>query len=161
MSFDLFLQRFHEGAVSAASKETVLRTLRRFTEVSVDQFGFYLVRLNDGSNAELSSLELEGEGIFSSCAFHLRDFTPEVFRLVFELAVAGNMVAINPQSDGSPENPTAILFAESQREHLPAELVDSSALASSVKQFAALLHAAISSWQHYRARVVDEKSEEP
>lgn len=161
MSFDLFLHRFQHGDSFPADRNAVLEVLRSYTNAEVDQFGFYLVDFEDGSCLELSSKQLQSDEVFSDCAFHLRDFSSAVIRFVYEVATAGDFVIVNAQSDGSDENPMAVLVTEAQREHLPEGLDENPKVALSYQGLAEALGANIESWQTYRNHVVNGDASEP
>ena len=161
MSFDIFLAHFQNGETAPADRAAVLAVLHQQTHDSADSYGFYNVGFCDGSDVEFSAKELEIDtgAEFSNCAFHLRDFSPEVITFVYQVAVAGDMVIINAQGrDDDPKNPLTILVDESQRAHLPEEL-GGARFAESAESLGNLLGASVGEWQAYRDRVVGSTSQ--
>ena len=139
MSFDLFLQRFEGGSAAHAGREDVLAVVRRHRAEPPDEFGFYVVGFSDGSSVELSAKELERDGDFLGCAFHMHDFTPLVIAFVFAVARAGDFTIVNAQGADDPESPLLILTDPAQAAHLPQGLAEHPATCESAQRLAELL----------------------
>lgn len=139
MSFDLFLQRFQSGDSAEVSRVEVLAALRRHSKVAADRFGFYLIDFSDGSSVEFSAKELEGDGSFTGCAFHVRGFSKSIIEFIFDVAKSGDMVVLNAQGSGDTSNPVAILSDVSQAENLPAEGLPNPVLCTSSEHLSELL----------------------
>lgn len=153
MSFDLFLQRFQEGESAPADRDAVKRVLRHRSQSNADTYGFYAIEFEDGSSVEFSAKGLQSDGEFSGCAFHLRSFSAAVITFVYQVAVAGDFVVINPQGDGSPESPLSITVQASQSRHLPEGLGEPQR-AESAEALAKFLGAGIAGWEAYRDRAL-------
>jgi hypothetical protein len=152
MSFDLFLSGFEHGDVAPANRAAVLQTLRRHSDVQPDDFGFYRIEFTDGSSTELNCKELEGASEFTNCMFHMRSFSPAEIQLVYEVAVAGDMVIFNPQGDDSDESPSVILIHAAQRVQLTEQVAQKPRLIGSALELGVALGADVSRWQAYRDR---------
>jgi hypothetical protein len=155
MSFDLYLQRFRAGDSADVSRGEVLAPLRRHSQVAADRFGFYLVDFSDGSSVEFSAKELEGEGSFTGCAFHVRGFSQSIIEFVFDVAKSGDMVVLNAQGSGDASSPVAILTDVSQAGNLPEEGLPNPVLCTSSEHLGKLLGGGYQHWRAYRDQMVD------
>ncbi len=159
MSFDLFLEHFEAGESAQAAKTRVLSTLRKIHPAPADQFGFYLIRFPGGSSIEFSAKGLEEEEDFSGCAFHLRGFSKEVFKFIFDIAKAGDMVIFNAQGRDSASSPLAILTNEKQRAEMPERVASQPVLCESADHLGALLGVDFLEWSDYRDQVRGDQTE--
>lgn len=153
MSFDLFLVHLQDGEPAPADRQAVLDVVRRHTDASGDQFGFYNVPFDDGSHVELSTKTLESDDAFTDCAFHLRSFTAPVIGFVYDIAMAGDFMLVNPQGGGSDESPATIIVTEAQRRHLW-EGCENPRLVASAEELGQVLGCDVAAWQAYRNQVV-------
>ncbi len=150
MSFDVFLQRFKGGKEVEVERAPVLAVLRRLDHTAIDEFGFSIVRFQDGVEVEFSASGLESAEPFTGCAFHIRDFGEPLVKFMFDVACAGNMVIIPAMEDA----PVGLVSHEHQAE-LPPEIRDSfkPALLSSAQELEALLRGGFEAWSDYRDQI--------
>jgi hypothetical protein len=151
MSFDIFLVHFENGHVSEVQRQPVRAVLQRTLYHGPDKFGFYRVSFPDRTDVEFSAHGLESDESFTSCAFHIRAFGEALMTFLFEVACAGDMVMM-PAMEGYP----LILVSESQRAHVPAEVVEAlrPVVVQSPAELSALLSGGFAGWSAYRDRVV-------
>lgn len=158
MSFDLFLQGFDSGNLANLDRTKVLEVLRRHSSSFPNKFGFYNVQFADDSDVEFSAKELESDGDFTCCAFHIHGFSPAILSFIYDVAQAGNMVIFNPQGDDTESNPSAILTNMTQTLELPSEFLKFPVLCNSAQHLSVLLGLAFDNWQNYRDSVVGQSS---
>lgn len=150
MSFDLFLERLVEGESAPVDRSRVLEVLRKHCQKAADAFGFYNVEFTDGSRVELSAKNLESDGGFTGCAFHLRSFSPLIIAFVFDVAVAGDMMIFNAQGRDTPDEPLVILVDQSQVKSLPAAIASNPVFCSSPYRLAELIGIGLGKWTEFR-----------
>lgn len=151
MSFDVFLARFENGDVSEVQRQPVRAVLQRTPYYGPDKFGFYRVSFPDRTDVEFSAGGLESDESFTGCAFHIRAFGDALMTFMFEVACAGDMVMM-PAMEGNP----LILVSESQRAHVPAEIVKAlcPVVVQAPGELSALLSGGFAGWSVYRDQVV-------
>lgn len=123
-----------------------------------DDFGFYLVTFQDGVNVEFNASGLDGKEPFTGCAFHIRGFSPDLVRFIWDIATAGDMVIFNCQGDDSPESPVLILGDSAQKDHVPEMGYQNCPVCTSAEMLAKLLGVGFKSWSDYRDKVVEASS---
>jgi hypothetical protein len=156
MSFDVFLQRFDEGASSKVDLQKVRAVLDAIQFKGPDEFGFYRVQFPDGNAVEFSAEGLDGSAEFNSCAFHIRGLSHDLAKFIFEIAKAADLVILPAMEDFVP-----ILSAAKQRRTLPADLLKRSrpaVLCKSPSELEALLSRGYSGWKKYRNQVIKKKT---
>ena len=155
MSFDLPLMRLVAGEPAEADRANVLAVLRRHCRDTANRFGYYLVKFADGSRVEFLAKQLESDGKFTGCGFHLRGLTEAVLTFVFDIAVAGDMFIFNAQgSSDNPMNPLALPVSASQLAHLPPGVAVDPVVCRSQQHLAELLGAGFQQWAGYRTQLV-------
>jgi hypothetical protein len=153
MSFDLYLIYLENGEPASAERRTVLDVFRRYSNVEADGAGFYDVSFDDGSHVQLMASGLESDEDLNICTFYLRSFTYPIMRFIYEVAVAGDMMVMNPQGQGTEESPAALIVNEAQRARLWAD-PGHVQLLTSAEDLGRALGGDVSGWQGYRDQVV-------
>ena len=154
MSFDLYLQRFQAGCKASADKAGLLSLLRSHSVGPPDEFGFYVIKFSDGSSVELSASGLESEENFTSCAFHLREFSPHVISFIFDVASETQMVILNTQGEDSETSPSLLLLQSTKLDDLPSDIGFRPVYYSSSEDLSRKLGLGIEGWKSYRMQVV-------
>ena len=154
MSFDLCVVHVKDGAAAPAGRRAVLDAFDRDGNVGREGDGFYDAIFDDGSHVAFSARGLETDEEFSLCVFRLRDFTFPIMRFIHEVAVAGDMVVMNLQGQGTEASPSTIIVHEGQRRHLwrtpdPGVV----RLVTSPEELAQALGGDAGAWQGYRDQV--------
>ena len=151
MSFDIFLAHYERGEAREAPRAPVLEVLNARSHSPAGGPGAYLVDSGDGTSDELTAGGLETEKPFKSCAFHVRTCTRGVVRLIYEVAIAGQMVIL-PAMEGNP----VIFVADAIRDHVPKEMLEgpSAITVASVEDLETVLSEGLAGWKAYRDRVV-------
>lgn len=160
MSFDLSLFRFADGdggRVDATAMAALRAVIARHCGDAPDQFGYVLVNFEDGSSVELNTSGLEDE--YTSCNFHIRSFSPHVLSFVYDLARAGGLTVLNPQSGGTEDSPMALFVDDDQPRHAPDSLAPFAPVCHSAAELAAQLGAGFDRWSAYRDSVAPKPSE--
>jgi hypothetical protein len=152
MSFDVFAQRFRDGESASANRAGVVDVLARIG-VPPNADGWYLLRAPDGGEVEMSARGLDGSEEFESVGFFLRDLTPGLAELIFDIAKAGEMIIY-----AAMEGQRFILTALEQKGHVP-EVPDwpEPILCTSGQQLAALLSGGYDVWIRYRDQVTGRR----
>ena len=119
MSYDVLVQRFRQGEAAGVESADVWTLLEEAWYAPPDEFNYCRVR-RDNDEGDLYAVPL-GDPI-DSLMFSRAGWA--IYRLVFDVAVAGDMVIIPP--DVGP-----FLVREEQREHLPADLGERAVLVRS------------------------------
>lgn len=151
MSFDVFCVHFENGERAEADREPVLAVLHSAHFTGPDNFGFYVVYLDDGASLELGASKLEGQSTFTGCTFFLHELTEAVVAFIFDVARAGDMTMLATMPDAVP-----ILVGEHQKVHLPLDLLDAFpgiAVCESQADLFVLLSQGHTDWKVYRDRV--------
>jgi hypothetical protein len=150
LSFDIFLMHFENGDPHGTPRAPVLDVLNRRSYSGPDQFGFYIVDIPGAGTVEFSAKGLEGDKEFHGCAFHVRQFGPELAKFIFDVASTGAMVVM-PMMEGSP----LIFVDESMRKHVPHSMLESftPVKVSSAEELESLLFGGFGGWSEYRDKV--------
>jgi hypothetical protein len=152
MSFDVFLQKFEHGETATVDPISVRAVLMTKEFKGPDDHGFYAVRISDGTEVEFSARGLNGDGDFTSAAFHIRGMSECLAAFIWEVAHAGEMVIVPAMEDWVPILPTL-----DQYQHLPIDLkrdFPTPVVCESAAQLNLLLEGGYSSWRKYRDQVV-------
>jgi len=146
MSFDVFLFRFDE---SALNREPIRDILRRYRCSEPDSYGWYIVEFPDQVIVEFSARELEQEGPFSSCCFHIRGISRHLADVIFDIARAGNMVIF---PGGAP-----VLISPEQTASLPSGFpaLDEPPVCGSAEDLWVRLRGGHERWADYLKHVTD------
>lgn len=112
VSYDVFLQRFQGGEAATVDSPEVWALLEEAWEAAPDESGHCLVRRDD-DEGDLYA-EQRGRPLESLMFNHAG---PGIYELMFEVAVAGDMVIMPP--DAGP-----FLVREEQRSNLPRDLAE-------------------------------------
>jgi hypothetical protein len=153
MSFDLYVIHLKDGEPAEANRQSVLDAFDRYGNVERHGDGFYDALFDDGSHVQFSANGLETDEDFNICTFHLRNFAFPIMHFIYEVAVAGDMMVMNAQGNGTVESPSTIIVHEGQRQHLwrdPGVV----RLVTSPVELAQALVGDVSAWQGYRDQVV-------
>jgi hypothetical protein len=153
MSFDLYVIHLRDGEPAEANRQSVLDAFDRYGNVERHGDGFYDAFFDDGCHVQFSANGLETDEDFNICTFHLRNFAFPIMRFIYEVAVAGDMMVMNAQGNGTVESPSTIIVHEGQRQHLwrdPGVV----RLVTSPVELAQALVGDVSAWQGYRDQVV-------
>jgi hypothetical protein len=126
VSYDVFLQRFQGGEAATVDSPEVWALLEAAWDVAPDEHGYCLVRRGE-DEGDLYA-EQRGRPLESLMFNHAG---PGIYELMFELAVAGDMVIMPP--DAGP-----FLVREEQRSALPRDLAEEAVV---VENGAALVRA--------------------
>jgi hypothetical protein len=155
MSFDVFLQRFADGQPAQANREAVREVLNCANYSGPDEFGFYVISLPDGVEAEFSAKGLQSENSFTGCAFHIRGFSDALMQFMFDIARAGEMV-IMPAMEGNP----LVMVSEQHKQSIPADFWESlqPVVIDSPGELGAVLSGGFEGWSTYRAQVLASPS---
>jgi hypothetical protein len=149
MSFDVFLLHFHEGDAAPADKRAFLQVLSKYGYDGNDGDGLHNISLPDRTPVELnvSGLDTDDEP-FTGCGFHLRGLSLHVAQLIFDVAVAADMVIFAASEDGS-----AILVNEAQLAHLPKNLDIPPITCASARHLEEIMAGPHSAWSDYRDQI--------
>ncbi|MFL6632456.1 MAG: hypothetical protein ACJ8HJ_09095 [Massilia sp.] len=153
MSFDLYLIRLENGEPVQPDRSAILEVFRRYPNVDADGSDFYDVSFDDGSHVQLLAKGLETDEELNICTFYLRNFTFPIMRFIYEVAVAGDMMVMNPQGQGTEDSPAALIVNEAQRQRLWAD-PGHVQLLTSAQDLGRALGGDVSGWQAYRDQVV-------
>lgn len=154
MSFDVFLQRFRNGESADAPRATVRNVLAREKYQGPDDFGFYLVTFSDGTEVEFSAGGLDSDKPFCGCAFHIRGFSGELAKFIFDVATAGDMVILPAMEDR-----LVILANKDQEHHLQPDIREDfkPVVVENGDELRALLSGGFRGWEAYRNHVVSRE----
>jgi hypothetical protein len=150
MSFDVFLQRFVGGEPAEASRETVRAVLRATQHDGPDEYGYYIVKFPDGTDAELSAEGLDGGDSFTGCALHVRAMNSHLVAFIFEIGKAGDMVVLPAMEDFAPT-----LSSPEQGNQLPPDLLHGDLApiwCKSALELEVLLTGGYAAWQEYLSK---------
>ena len=158
MSFDIFLARFERGVLAEAPREAVWDVLRARQHTGPDEFGFYVVQMEGHDSVEFSARDLQGQGPFQKCAFHVRRFSGELAEFIFGVAKAGRFTVV-PAMDGNP----VILVEEGMSNDLPADMLETlrPVYVASARELGNALAEGFGAWAEYRDQVVGEVATPP
>ncbi len=147
MSFDIFLQKFKNGAPAEVSRSGILALLKSQHYTGPDSLGFYDIRFADGVSVEFSAQGLESSEVFEGCAFHVRGFSEQLVEFVFDVARAGSM-AIIPVT----EDPVVLLTSENDQRELPSDVLRDFhiILLMSAAELQLILQQGYTVWSKYR-----------
>jgi hypothetical protein len=164
MSFDIFFQpcRFsgelvtkknlltgeaksvlHNEPLSEMELDAVRQVLRRANASTPDEFGCYVVQLEDGGSAEVF-----GSKLASGCMVALRGMTDDLIKFLFDLLKAGNWVML-PAMDGNVTIIPSSVFLKNVPDGFPRVVVCNSAA-----ELGMLLSNGVEEWEKYRNQVV-------
>jgi hypothetical protein len=160
MSFDLFLYHFENGDSAGADRGAVKDVIRRYGNPKRDEYGRYTALLPDGSSITVSADELETEGAFTGCAFHLHGISIDDCGFILDLAVAGDMVIFNAQGRDEPDNPVMILSRKAQADQVPKEMYKHAIVVTSAQHLYALLEGSFEGWARFRDQVLRRSGEQ-
>ncbi|MCH9807361.1 MAG: hypothetical protein K0U74_06500 [Alphaproteobacteria bacterium] len=155
MSYDLFLSHLDHGALADAPRAAVLDVLARYPYEGPDEFGFYVVTIDDqGYTIEFSARGLDGSSPFQTCAFHLRgSFGEKTIEFIYDIARAGRFIVFNPQGGGA----TALFPPSVTPDDLAGNFKDGErANVGSAGELHAHLTGSIANWQAFRDQVVSK-----
>jgi hypothetical protein len=141
VSFDVFVQRFQNGDGAAWDWPAVHEALARLGLRPEEVADGTEVAVADGGRAE-ADVDADGAAFFVRAG----GLTPELARLVWELAAAGRAVVL-PTMDPMP----AVLTDASQLEHLPADLDATPLLCESAGELQSVLESGFDQWTRYLA----------
>lgn len=167
MSFDLQLHRFFERAPATADRAKVRSVVADARgRIEIDHWQKELVgdicrvQFADGGAVEL---RMPREDAFVGLGISCFQLTPQVVDFVYTIARCDDLVLSNLQGAGSPQNPSLIMFDESQRQHLPADTYRAPVVAESVAKLGELLQPSGAEWSAYRDQVMKsiERDETP
>jgi hypothetical protein len=155
VSFDVFLQRFANGASAEVDRRSVRKVLAAATYRGPDDFGFYVVAFPDGVEVEFSAKGLESGESFTGCAFFIRGFGDGLMKFMLDIARAGDMVII-PAMEGNP----LVLVSEEQKKNVPADLQENfqSIVVRSAGELGAVLGGGFEGWSKYRDQVLRQST---
>ncbi len=147
MSFDIFLQKFENGAPAEVSRSGILALLKSKQYTGPDSFGVYDIQFPDGVSVEFSAQGLESSGAFEGCAFHIRVFSEQLVDFVFDVARAGNMAVIPTTEDA-----IVLLTSEDDKRELPSDVLQGShlILLTSAAELQVILQQGYTVWSKYR-----------
>jgi hypothetical protein len=154
MSFDVILVHFQDGESAPADRQAVLSAVRSYAGVTVNEAGGYDVPLRHGARIELWASDLESDGVFSSCAFHLHGMAVQHCEFILDIARAGDMVMFNAQGSDTPENPVLILSAAEQAFHVTKDMYKNAIVAENGAHLLLLLEGTFESWHAYRVQIM-------
>jgi|SRR5208282_6609800 len=146
------------GKPAEVNRDPVRAVLETQDFTGPDNFGFYRIKFEDGVDVELSAKGLDGAGVFTGCAFHVRGMSPHLVAFILEIARVGDMVLLPAMEDF-----VAILSSPHQKEHLPADLVENGpepVVCESSPELAVLLSGGHAGWQKYLDQVSGQNREE-
>lgn len=168
MSFDIFFQpcRFSETLVTKKNSitganqsvlpdeplseielEAVQRVLKRANAHGPDEFGCYVIQLEDGGVAEVFGSELA-----SGCTVALRGMTANLLQFLFDLLNAGNWVMLPVMEDAR-----AITTSPGCLKNIPDDF-PRVLVCNSAAELGVLLSKGVEEWEKYRNQVVGRES---
>jgi hypothetical protein len=167
MSFDIFFQtgRFattqietkdpFNGSVQKnfppipleeAELDAVKSALADNHAIGPDEFGFYVIELEDGGTAEIQAGDLQ-----ETCMVSVQSITPGLVKLLFDVLQAGKWVMLPAM-----EPNVAVTCSPELLEILPARF-GPAILCRSQIELGILLLKGFTAWQNYRNTVLDAK----
>lgn len=166
MSFDIFFQTCRFGTTLVEEKNpstgmvrsvlpsdplmpsefTALRAvLKKVTARGPDEFGCYVVQFPDGGSAEVFGCELE-----QHCMVAVRGTTPDLFRFLFDILMAGNWVMLPAMEDA-----VAITCSPQSVKNLPGDF-PRLVVCNSADDLGILLSKGFGAWKKYRDQIVGD-----
>jgi hypothetical protein len=131
-----------EEPLTAAEVRAVRQVLRRVGAQGPDEYGCYVVGLEDGGGAEVFADKLK-----SGCMVSLRGITPDLTRFLFDFLKAGNWVMLPAMEDA-----VAITTSPGSVKGVPDDFPRIVAC-DSADEVGVLLTKGVKAWQGYRDQV--------
>ncbi len=157
MSYDVFLQRFKAGKPAKVNLERLRAVLDSADHTGPDDFGFYIVRFQDGAQVELSARGLDGQGEFQGCAFHVRATSDQAIQFIHDMARAGDMVILADTDD-----PVLILTDPKQDSQLPDDVFEAypeAVVCRSATELRQLLEGGYPEWSRHRDAAAEDEED--
>jgi hypothetical protein len=136
--------------LSPAELHAVEQVLERATARGPDEFGCRVVRLADGSEAEVFASQPA-----TGCMVALRGFTADLVRLLFDLLKAGNWVMLPVL-----EEAVAITASPGPMKGVPKDF-PRVVVCNSAEELGTLLAGGFRDWKDYRDQVVGDRGDQP
>lgn len=158
MSFDVLLYHFKNGEPAPANRIATKEYLKDYKLVLRNHGGNIYLTHEDGTefDIEISITDLENEAEeFNAVSFNLHGLSLTVCNFIFGLALAGELVIVNPQS-----GPTFILNEKTTKlSDLPEGIEDEEfPIISSGKELYTLLIEGYEAWVDYKNKIIFGKS---
>ena len=148
MSFDIFLQRFHNGISVAPDQAAIQAVISSRSHQGPDEFGCYIFNFDDGTEVELYVGGLDGTEAYDFPMFALRSFGIDAVKLILDCALAGEMTILPMMDKYYLILPDANLQA-----HLPLavlESVDGCIICATAEELHAVLMGGYQGWRTFR-----------